>query len=147
MNSHSWYSLGQRWLWIGLSFSLILLTGSVGLAAPVRSPAVECSWRGVWVGDRGMVTLAQTGSAITGVFTGGATYPEYPSGSFQGTLEIPKITGTWSDSGGNSGNFSLTGDGCEYFTGGWDLGDPEGWGGAWNSARVNSVIFLPMTLR
>ncbi len=147
MNSHAWRAQGRRWLWIGLSFSLILLTSSVGLAAPARSPAIACSWSGTWIGDRGVTTLVQTGSAITGTFTGGTIDYDYLAGSFQGTLVIPRIAGTWSDSGGNSGNFALTGDGCEYFTGSWDLGDPEDWGAAWNGTRVNSVIFLPMTLR
>ncbi len=137
-----------QWRSWHVMFSAIIMLvwlGTNSITAAKPSVGINCSWAGRWVTDRGLTTFVQAGTTVTGTFSGGGVYPEYPApGSFQTTLNGNAITGTWQDTAGNSGNVTLTGDGCVHFNGSWDLGDPNGWVASWEGNRVVAEVYIPL---
>lgn len=142
----------SAWLWLGLG---VVVMGSVwlGLTAPASQAApAACTWTGRWLTDRGLMVLTQEGEVIDGTFVGGATYPEFPGGTLQGTIFEDHLLGAWTDASGLVGGFDFVmvepGSGvCDYFTGSWDIDfDPEQ-SAAWNGDLVKAAHFLPLVSR
>lgn len=106
------------------------VVASVKLSGSATSPPVA-NFGGQWNTDYGLMTLEQTGSAVTG------TYPN--GGRVTATVVGNVLTGNWSDSSGTGTlAFTLSADG-NSFTGIWRrLTGTGNSGGTWNGVRVTS---------
>ncbi len=110
-----------------------LVDGPVGRQPRAATP----TWAGEWSTDWGTLTLAQSGSTVTGRYT-------YDSGRVEGTASGGTVTGRWSESPSYAGptdagtfTWSMSADGAA-FRGTWTYEGGVG-GGSWVGNRIGLV--------
>lgn len=102
-------------------------------ASTEEKPAATAkSFTGSWDTAWGKVTLVQSGSAVTGDYSGQF------KGKLAGDAEGNVATLTWTQTNGETGKakFTLSADG-ESFAGTWGSGASASNGGVWNGKRKN----------
>lgn len=77
----------------------------VGTPTPTITPTKTGTppggvWSGAWETTYGQMTLVQTGSAVTGVYSNN-------TGSINGTVAGNRLSGTWAETNGTSGTFDF----------------------------------------
>ena len=108
---------------------------------PGRASKNECDVTGIWKTNRGDMTLAYAPD-IDGLDSLAGNFTSQRTGTFDGIISGPVLTGTWSEPGSssknnNSGRFTLIfKDSCCVFSGTWGSGESDTSGGEWSGNRA-----------
>lgn len=128
--SKAWPRANGRVPWL---FVAVAGLGCAGLLAPptlAQEPVWEGRWHTFWRDGQALMTLEQEGARVTGTYRPG-------DGRVQGVVEGRRLTGTWSQEGGEGGfSFALAPDG-KSFAGRFDNGE------FWNGERIDPGSFTP----